>query len=95
MIFSLPPNAFVSNSINSYLSNIRFHRSLAWVGSQGEDVVPIPGTTSINHLNDNAQAGRVYLTKDELHTIASSISLDKVAGARYAGGKAATYKGNL
>jgi aryl-alcohol dehydrogenase-like predicted oxidoreductase len=69
--------------------------SLAWVASQGEDVVPIPGTTSIKHLEDNAKAMGVALSREECDLIASAVPVDEVAGKRYADGLAATYKDNL
>ena len=37
--------------------------SLAWVMNQGADVVPIPGTTSFEHLRENAMAAHVKLAK--------------------------------
>jgi aryl-alcohol dehydrogenase-like predicted oxidoreductase len=43
--------------------------SLAWVQSQGVDVVPIPGTTSLEHLEENAAASEVSLSAEELATI--------------------------
>ena len=39
--------------------------SLAWVQSQGDDVVPIPGTTKIGHLDANVDALKVALSKEE------------------------------
>ena len=43
--------------------------SLAWVQCQGGDVVPIPGTTSLEHLEENAVASEVTLTAGEIATI--------------------------
>ncbi|CAM3251619.1 aldo/keto reductase [Tsukamurella hominis] len=40
--------------------------ALAWVLAQGEDVVPIPGTTRRKHLGDNLGAAAVALTADQL-----------------------------
>ncbi|KAI3699741.1 hypothetical protein L2E82_44233 [Cichorium intybus] len=56
--------------------------SLAWVHHQGNDVVPIPGTTKIENLEQNIGALSVNLTPEdmaELKSIASSVS---VKGAR-------------
>ena len=69
--------------------------SLAWVCNQGDDVVPIPGTTSMKHLEDNMAAANIVLDKKEMAVIASAVPQDKVAGDRYAndGNKNAfTYK---
>ncbi|KAI3699738.1 hypothetical protein L2E82_44229 [Cichorium intybus] len=60
--------------------------SLAWIHHQGNDVVPIPGTTKIENLEQNIGALSVKLTSEdmaELESIASSIS---VKGARYIAG---------
>jgi aryl-alcohol dehydrogenase-like predicted oxidoreductase len=40
--------------------------ALAWVRSRGEDVVPIPGTRRVSHLEQNAAATAVELTADDL-----------------------------
>lgn len=59
--------------------------SLAWVQSQGIDVVPIPGTTKIKHLDDNVAAGKVHLDESERAVVAAAVPHDEVNGARYAG----------
>ncbi|KAK3006166.1 hypothetical protein RJ639_016510 [Escallonia herrerae] len=54
--------------------------ALAWVLHQGNDVVPIPGTTKIENFNENVGALSVSLTPHEmavLETIASLIKGDK------------------
>jgi len=48
--------------------------SLAWVMNQGVDVIPIPGTTKIAHLEENAAAAKVKLTAEELNLISSTSS---------------------
>jgi len=60
--------------------------SLAWVSRQGLDVVPIPGTTKLPHLDDNIAAMEIPLTRDELDIIASVVKAEDVQGNRYAGG---------
>ena len=44
--------------------------ALAWLLAQGEDVVPIPGTKSPDHLAANAEAARMVLARDEVDEIA-------------------------
>ncbi|OAY44226.1 probable aldo-keto reductase 1 [Manihot esculenta] len=56
--------------------------ALAWVLNQGDDVVPIPGTTKIRNLVDNIGALRIKLTKDELKEISDAVPIDEVAGVR-------------
>jgi aryl-alcohol dehydrogenase-like predicted oxidoreductase len=55
--------------------------ALAWVLSRGDDVVPIPGTKRRTYLDQNAAAGEVELTPDEL---AELEALGNAAGDRYA-----------
>lgn len=43
--------------------------ALAWVLAQGDDVIPIPGTTKIPHLESNAAATDVTLTEDDLQAL--------------------------
>ncbi|OAY44231.1 hypothetical protein MANES_08G133700v8 [Manihot esculenta] len=56
--------------------------ALAWVLNQGDDVVPIPGTTKIKNLEDNIGALRVKLTKDEFKEVSDAVPADQVAGFR-------------
>ena len=55
--------------------------ALAWVLSQGEDIVPIPGTKRRSRLEENAAAVDVVLSDDELLEIADA--LPEAAGQRY------------
>jgi aryl-alcohol dehydrogenase-like predicted oxidoreductase len=55
--------------------------ALAWVLAQGEDIVPIPGTKRRNYLEENAAAGEIELTDDELSRI--NEELPEVSGDRY------------
>ncbi|KAL8211366.1 hypothetical protein R6Q57_005803 [Mikania cordata] len=57
--------------------------SLAWVHHQGNDVVPIPGTTKIENLEQNIGALSVKLTHEEMSELESIASADSVKGARY------------
>ncbi|KAJ4849841.1 hypothetical protein Tsubulata_045145 [Turnera subulata] len=43
--------------------------ALAWVLNQGEDVVPIPGTTKIKNLIDNVGTVHLKLTEDDIKEI--------------------------
>ncbi|OAY44232.1 perakine reductase isoform X2 [Manihot esculenta] len=56
--------------------------ALAWVLNQGDDVVPIPGTTKIKNLDDNIGALRIKLTKDEFKEVSDAVPADQVAGLR-------------
>eukprot|EP01045_Picozoa_sp_COSAG04_P034107 COSAG04_NODE_7330_length_1146_cov_1.297994_2_plen_98_part_00 len=67
--------------------------SLAWVTSQGEDVVAIPGTTKVKNLESNV-AQQVALSAEEAATVAAAVPHETMQGARYTAGDAATFKGN-
>ncbi len=62
--------------------------ALAWVLSRGEDVVPIPGTTKISRLEENAGAVHVGLSAADLALIAERIPSNAASGDRYPGGMA-------
>jgi len=57
--------------------------ALAWVLSRGDDVIPIPGTTSPAHLEENARAVEISFTDDELETIDEIAPAGAAAGDRY------------
>ncbi|KAH7543670.1 hypothetical protein FEM48_Zijuj02G0209900 [Ziziphus jujuba var. spinosa] len=56
--------------------------ALAWVLEQGDDVVPIPGTTKIKNLDDNIGSVRVKLTAEDLKEISDAVPIEEVAGSR-------------
>ncbi|KAM7465366.1 hypothetical protein LguiB_012928 [Lonicera macranthoides] len=56
--------------------------ALAWVHHQGDDVVPIPGTTKIENFNQNIGALSVKLTPEEMKELESYASIDMVKGER-------------
>ncbi len=57
--------------------------ALAWLLAQKPWMVPIPGTTKLNRLEENIGAAAVELTDDDLRDIDSAASKIKVEGARY------------
>ena len=57
--------------------------ALAWLLAQKPWIVPIPGTTKLNRLEENLGAASVQLTPDELRAIDGAASKIKVEGARY------------
>uniref|UniRef100_A0A2P2KCE7 NADP-dependent oxidoreductase domain-containing protein n=2 Tax=Rhizophora mucronata TaxID=61149 RepID=A0A2P2KCE7_RHIMU len=58
--------------------------ALAWVLNQGDDVVPIPGTTKIKNLDANIGSLRINLTKDDLKELSDAVPTNEVAGVRSA-----------
>ena len=57
--------------------------SLAWLLAQKSWIVPIPGTTKLNRLEENIGALEVELTADDLREIESAASRITIQGARY------------
>lgn len=58
--------------------------ALAWVLAQKPWIVPIPGTTNINRLQENAGAVNVSLSPEDLQKIDKVLSKIEIAGERYA-----------
>ena len=57
--------------------------ALAWLLTKKPWVVPIPGTTKLNRLEENIGAAEIELTADELRQIERAASSIDVQGARY------------
>jgi aryl-alcohol dehydrogenase-like predicted oxidoreductase len=57
--------------------------ALAWLLAQKPWIVPIPGTTKLNRLEENIGAVAVELTADDLREIESAASKITIQGARY------------
>jgi len=57
--------------------------ALAWLLAQKPWIVPIPGTTKRNRLDENIGAAAIELTSDDLREIESAASHITVQGARY------------
>jgi aryl-alcohol dehydrogenase-like predicted oxidoreductase len=56
---------------------------LTWLLSQGDDLVPIPGTTSLARLEENVGAPAVHLSKADLERIDSVAPHGVATGERY------------
>jgi aryl-alcohol dehydrogenase-like predicted oxidoreductase len=57
--------------------------ALAWLLAQKPWIVPIPGTTKLNRLEENISAAAVEVTTADLREIESTASTVTVQGARY------------
>jgi aryl-alcohol dehydrogenase-like predicted oxidoreductase len=57
--------------------------AIAWVLAQGEDIVPIPGSRSIPHLEENVAAVDIELTPEDLARIDEAAPAGVTAGDRY------------
>lgn len=57
--------------------------ALAWVLSRGDHVIPIPGTTNQDHLQENLAAQAVVLNPELAAKLEGLINRRTVSGARY------------
>jgi aryl-alcohol dehydrogenase-like predicted oxidoreductase len=57
--------------------------ALAWLLHKGEHVIPIPGTTRVEHLVEDLAAADVRLGSDLIRRVEALINQDTVAGNRY------------
>jgi aryl-alcohol dehydrogenase-like predicted oxidoreductase len=56
---------------------------LAWVLTQGEDIVPIPGTKHTKYLMDNANSVNIKFTSEELNSLETIFPKGAASGTRY------------
>lgn len=57
--------------------------SLAWLLGRDENIVPIPGTTNLNHLKENFRAIDLQLSAEAFQQLDQIINQNTVAGSRY------------
>jgi len=57
--------------------------ALAWLLAQKPWIVPIPGTTKVNRLDENIRAVDIELTTDDLGEIDEAAANIKIEGSRY------------
>jgi aryl-alcohol dehydrogenase-like predicted oxidoreductase len=57
--------------------------ALAWLLHQGDDIIPIPGTTSVNHLLDDLASVDVKLDASLMGRLDALINQNTVLGSRY------------
>jgi len=86
-----PENRQTNMALVSLITEIANQKSatpaqiaLAWVMAQKPWIVPIPGTTKVDRLLENAGATNVTLTESDLQQIAVALSKIELVGARYA-----------
>lgn len=58
--------------------------SLAWLLARKPFIIPIPGTTNIQHLQENMQASFIKLSKDDMHDLEAGYANIKLVGKRAA-----------
>ncbi|KAK3079470.1 hypothetical protein LTS18_004786 [Coniosporium uncinatum] len=57
--------------------------TLAWLMAQGDDIIPIPGTTKVERLHENLEAMKIKLTAEEEQQIRKTCEEAEVHGSRY------------
>jgi aryl-alcohol dehydrogenase-like predicted oxidoreductase len=57
--------------------------ALAWVLAQGSQIVPIPSTTSLSHLEENVASAALALDPQEIEMLSSVFVPGAVIGERY------------
>ncbi len=57
--------------------------AIAWLLQRGEHIIPIPGTTSVDHLLEDLGAAEVQLPADVVARVEALINQQTVAGPRY------------
>ncbi|ODT86998.1 aldo/keto reductase [Phenylobacterium sp. SCN 70-31] len=56
---------------------------LAWLLAKGDDIVPIPGTTSPDHMREDAAAAGLTLSPEIIARVDATVNGDTVTGSRY------------
>jgi aryl-alcohol dehydrogenase-like predicted oxidoreductase len=75
--------------LDGFAAIARVHRctmgqlAIAWLLAQGEHIVPIPGTTRLEHLEENLGAVELQLDTDVLARLNALINTGTVSGPRY------------
>ena len=57
--------------------------SLAWLLAQGEHVLPIPGTSKLEHLRENTAAAVITVSTSVLTALSALVNAQTVSGNRY------------
>jgi aryl-alcohol dehydrogenase-like predicted oxidoreductase len=57
--------------------------AIAWVGAQGDDIVPVVGSRRVDQITDAMRSTSLALSPADVERIAAAIPPDQVAGTRY------------
>lgn len=57
--------------------------ALAWTMAKGAHIIPIPGTTRLDHLKENHAAAHVSLTDEQVARLDTHFAPERAAGPRY------------
>ena len=67
--------------------------ALAWLLAKGEHIVPIPGTRRVDHLEANAAAADIRLSREEVAALEAVCPVGAAQGPRYPAGAMAKLNG--
>lgn len=88
-----PENRKANQAVVNLLTQVAVRKNattaqiaLAWILAQKPWIVPIPGTTKLERLNENIRATAIELTTDELLEIETALSKITIQGNRYSEG---------
>lgn len=76
----LPPMQAIADRAGCSLAEL----AIAWVLHQGEHVIALPGTTRVDHLQEDIRGGSVRLDARLLSELDSLFRPDAITGERYA-----------
>jgi len=83
-------NIQASNAFRALASDMGISASglsIAWLLAQGDHVLPIPGTRSVEHLNELASGVDLALSPSDLEAIEKALPIGWCHGDRYAHGQ--------
>lgn len=98
------PDAFAQNSklLDEFASVAKENHctmaqlALAWLlAIEDQRLIPIPGTTSIDHMKDNAAASQVILSPETVQRLDTLINESTVQGTRYTADRMASTDSEL
>lgn len=85
-----PENIDANRTLVNVITDLAIKKScspaqiaLAWLLAQGDDIIPIPGTKRLPHLQDNLGALSVHLEALEMAQLHQALDTLPVAGERY------------
>lgn len=57
--------------------------TLAWLMAQGDDIIPIPGTSKVKNFDENMASLNIRLTEEEKAEIRAAVEKAEITGHRY------------
>lgn len=57
--------------------------TLAWLLEKNPTIVPIPGSKSIHHIEENIAASNIRLNEQVIHSLDELFAVEKIQGSRY------------